>query len=108
MTRAAIVLTPAGGLASAEVPRDAKASVDVGQRLVVTAALDFGPYGLVLKGDTARVTYTNLGSGEVQITVDRYIPAMCAWENTFTLMPFETDELLGSLQMAAQPNSLAA
>lgn len=100
--RQAIVLTPTGGFASAEIEaRLIGGSVLKGQRIVVTDVMDFGPYGLVLVGDTGCVTYVNLVSGEVQITVDRYIPAMRDWENSFTLMPYQTDALLTSLRCAS-------
>lgn len=105
MTKRAIVYTLAGGLASAEIDRQSVSSVVLGQCFLVTAEMDFGPYGQLFAGDTGVVVYTNQVSGEVQIKVDRYISAMSPWENTFTLMPFETDDMLICLQPVLRQRS---
>lgn len=97
MTRQAIVMTQDGGLASAEIAKAGGVSVSKGQRLRATAPLDFGPYGVVPSGSTGRVTYVNGETGETQVTLDRREPLMDGWHNTFSLMPYETDDILSGL-----------
>ena len=70
----------------------------LGQRIVFSAPIDFGPYGMVVSGDQGRITYNNQETGEVQIMVARHIPKMVDWENTITLMPHDDEALLASLQ----------
>jgi hypothetical protein len=75
-------------------------TLKLGQRLEVIAAIDFGPYGLVVIGDKATVVYSK--NGETQISVDRFITEMCEWENEFTLTEDEScDAMRASLSVMA-------
>lgn len=60
--------------------------VELGNRLVAIAPIDFGPYGLVAVGDRGTVTHADKVSGEIQILLDRTVYEMRDWENTITLM----------------------
>ncbi len=93
----AIVLN-AGLFTSAMVSPLAAPSVHLGLRVWTVDDIDLRPYALVPEGARGTVVFICPISGEVEIELDAEVPGLRSWGNSFSLVPFETEELMSAIR----------
>lgn len=98
--RTTFTLTPDGHLQSAIRRKLQPHTLTVGSKLTLISPYRT-PYGEVEAGAVGFVEHVDEPSGATWILMEGIEPALFHWDNTFIIVPYDTEDLLACLEVNA-------